>query len=115
MQRVSDDAFVWETPDPVNSPDYIGYRFHDSLGVSGSNTAGKESALLGWSKVPLQIRGVNALPSEKAGINGPGAGSNHCQGCTEGSQQYANPRIIGVREDVSQLNERREASDKRSP
>ena len=66
-------------------------------------------------EVLLQIMWANALPSEKAGIKGPSAGSNHCQGCTEGSQQYANPRIIGVREDVSQLNERREASDKRSP
>jgi hypothetical protein len=46
----------------------------------------------------LSISNVDALPSKKAGIDGPVARSEHGQGGTEGSQQDIAPRIMGMRE-----------------
>ena len=43
----------------------------------------------------LSVSKVDALPSKKAGIDGPGAWSEQGQGGTEGSQQDIAPRIIG--------------------
>src|SRR5258708_2729267 len=52
------------------------------------------------------ISRVDALPSKKAGINGPGARSEHRQGGTEGSQQDIAPRIMGMREGAPDLDDR---------
>jgi len=51
------------------------------------------------------ISQVYALPSKKAGIDGPGARSEHGQGGTEGSQQDIAPRIMGMREGAPNLND----------
>src|SRR5258708_21152048 len=53
----------------------------------------------------LSISNVDALPSKKAGIDGPGARSEHGQGGTEGSQQDTAPRIMGMREGAPNLND----------
>ena len=52
----------------------------------------------------LSIPQVYALPSKKAGIDGPGTWSEHGQGSTERSQQDMAPRIMGVREGAANLN-----------
>ena len=53
----------------------------------------------------LSILNVDALPSKKAGIDRPGARSEHGQGGTEGSQQDIAPRIMGMREGAPNLND----------
>src|SRR6266481_5417280 len=53
----------------------------------------------------LSISNVYALPSKKAGIDGPGARSEHGQGGTEGSQQDIAPRIMGMRAGAPNLND----------
>jgi len=53
----------------------------------------------------LSISNVYALPSKEAGIDGPGARSEHGQGGTEGSQQDIAPRIMGMREGAPNLND----------
>ena|ERR1700690_3096346 len=53
----------------------------------------------------LSISNVDALPSEKAGIDRPGARSEHGQGGTDGSQQDIAPRITGMREGAPNLND----------
>jgi hypothetical protein len=58
----------------------------------------------------LSISNVNALPSKKSGIDGPGARSEHGQGGTEGSQQDKAPRIMGMRESAPNFNDRQEYS-----
>ena len=53
----------------------------------------------------LSILQVYALPSKKAGIDGPGARSEHGQGGTEGSQQDIAPWIMGMRAGAPNLND----------
>ena len=53
----------------------------------------------------LSISRVYALPSKKAGIDGPGVRSEHGQGGPEGSQQDIDPRIMGMREGAPSRNE----------
>jgi len=43
VQRVSDNVFVWKTPDGVNSADYVGCRLNDSVGYRGATRVGKKS------------------------------------------------------------------------
>ena len=53
----------------------------------------------------LSISKFYALPSKKAGIDGPCTWSEHGQGSTEGSQQDIAPRIMGMREGAPNLND----------
>jgi hypothetical protein len=53
----------------------------------------------------LSVWRVDSLPSKKAGIDGPGARSEHGQGGTEGSQKDTAPRIMGMREGAPNLND----------
>lgn len=64
-----------------------------------------ENSLKSSSDLILSVWRVDALPSEKAGIDGPGARSEHGQGGTEGSQQDIAPRIMGMREGAPNLND----------
>ena|SRR5271163_3988878 len=64
---------------------------------------GTDSKVVG--ELILSISNVYALPSKKAGIDRPGARSEHGQGGTEGSQQDIAPRIMGMREGAPSLND----------
>jgi hypothetical protein len=50
-----------------------------------------------WGKPLPAFPKVDVLPAEEAGIDGPGAGSDHRQSRTEDRQYDGNPRIAGVR------------------
>src|SRR4029077_14547450 len=63
----------------------------------------------------LPISNVDALPSKKAGIDGPSARSEHGQGGTEGSQQDIAPRIMGMRESAPYLNDCQKCPRDRRP
>ena len=53
----------------------------------------------------LSVWRLDALPSKKTGIDGPGARSEHGKGGTEGSQQDIAPRIMGMCEGIPNLND----------
>ncbi|MDX6464947.1 MAG: hypothetical protein QOE55_8644 [Acidobacteriaceae bacterium] len=63
----------------------------------------------------LSVGRLDAFPSKKAGIDGPGARSEHGQGGTEGSQQDIAPRISSLREGVPQREDRHKCSSDGRP
>jgi hypothetical protein len=89
---------VWGQPQ-MESP-WTPYRNRRNALLQG---VGTNSKVVG--NFIRSISRVDALPSKKAGIDGPGARSEHGQGGTEGSQQDIAPRIMGMREGAPNLND----------
>jgi len=98
MSRIVEPVPLWEQPQ-MESP-RTPYRNRRNALLEG---VGTNSKVVG--DLILSIPNVYALPSKKAGIDGPRARSEHGQGGTEGSQQDIAPRIMGMREGAPNLND----------
>ena len=107
--RADSDASLLRKQPQMESP-WTPYRSRRDTLLQG---VGTNSKVVG--DLFLSISNVYALPSKKAGIDGPGARSEHGQRGTEGSQQDIAPRIMGMREGTPDLNDRQKYSRDGSP